>query len=153
MCSLGIEDFVMLKLWCGLRRGGKKPDEYKQAISPRDRKRSVEASGLVEMRWLKVWCSLRQSRERATVLLFVSRPMTGKASRSETRHNQGKGGLFREERADGITLYKYLQTTRDRICWTLPCEGCYCRPDVWIVGIWPGFLARYVLYMIQYIGT
>lgn len=54
------------------------------------------------------------------------------------------------EGEDVITLYKYLLMTRDRICWTLPCECCCCCSHVWIVGICPVFMGRrrYVLYMI-----
>lgn len=54
---------------------------------------------MVEMERLNLWCSLRQSRERATYMLFISRPMTGKASRSETRHNRGKGNSFSRGRS------------------------------------------------------
>lgn len=65
---------------------------------------------------------------------------------------KGRGALFKREAADGITLYKYLQMTRDRICWTLPCERCYCS-HVWIVGIIVPCIAprevRTVVYMIQ----
>lgn len=50
----------------------KRPDGYNQAISPRtDESNSVEVSGVVELGWLNLWCSLRQSRERATDLLFI----------------------------------------------------------------------------------
>lgn len=148
---LGLEEFVTLKLWRDLRRGGK--SQANTNNQPTRRKRSVEASGVVEIGWLNLWwCSLRQSRERATYLLFVSRPMTGKDSRSKTRHERSGGGtLFEEERADGITLYKY-KTTRDRICWTL-CRALLLL-YVWIVGICPvlvAFWVRYVPYMIQYI--
>ncbi|KAH8776586.1 hypothetical protein F5883DRAFT_249445 [Diaporthe sp. PMI_573] len=58
------------------------------------------------------------------ILLLVSRPRAGKASRSETRHERVKrGGHFQEEGADGIGLYNTLAVDDT-------------RPDLLDAGVW-----------------
>lgn len=123
-----------------------RPDKVqtnKQPTKRNRRKRNVEASGVCGL-GLDGWdlgrCSLRQSRERATFLLFLSRPMSGEASRSETRHERGEGPAFQEEGADGITLYNDKQHAAKRHAATVLDLGVqgWCR-HVWIVGTRPVF--------------
>lgn len=101
---------------------GTRPDEYTNKQAAHQTKQTKAKQKSFRSVWFGVgWlgfgrCSLRQSRERATFLLFVSRPMSGEASRSETRHERGEGPAFQEEGADGITLYndkRHAATTLD----------------------------------------
>lgn len=83
----------------------------------------------------RLWCSLRQSRERATSLFVacISRPMAGKASRSETRH-EGAKGTFHERKERTALVFIKQSTTRGRICWTLACV-CVCAILLWILPL------------------